>query len=99
MRFVLHGVTSLSIAGFFFVACGGGDEGGVAGTGGSGAVASGGASSGGSGTGGGKASSDDDDGGCGCRAPGRSNASALGALLVLAALGRVRGFGRRPRRP
>ena len=52
MRFVLHGVTGLSIAGFFFVACGGGDEGGVAGTGGSGAVASGGASSGGSGTGG-----------------------------------------------
>ncbi|MCC6903108.1 MAG: hypothetical protein IT377_29325, partial [Polyangiaceae bacterium] len=52
MRFVVQGLTSLSIAGFFFVACGGGDEGGTAGTGGSGAVASGGASTGGSATGG-----------------------------------------------
>lgn len=78
---------------------GAGGSGGTAGSAGGGGASSGGASSGGTGTGGGKASGDDDDGGCGCRAPGRSNASALGALLVLAALGRVRGFGRRPRRP
>ncbi len=77
------------------IGCGAGNAG-SGGTSGGGA-SSGGTSSGGSGAGGSKSNGGDDDGGCGCRAPGRSSASALGALLLaLAAAGLRRARRRAP---